>query len=70
MIVLIDNYDSFTHNLAQYLRELTPEEVRVVRNDKVTAAAIEALKPSHVVISPGPGRPEDAGISTGSGRYA
>ena len=63
MIVLIDNYDSFTHNLFQYLSELTSEEIRVVRNDRITLPALRDLHPSRIVISPGPGRPEDAGIS-------
>ncbi len=62
MVLLIDNYDSFTYNLAQYLGELGAEVV-VHRNDKITLEAIAALHPSHIVISPGPGRPEDAGIS-------
>lgn len=62
MILLIDNYDSFTFNLAQYFGELgAPPLVR--RNDEITLDEIEALHPSHIVISPGPGRPEDAGIS-------
>lgn len=62
MILLIDNYDSFTFNIAQYLGELgAPPTVR--RNDEITIGEIEALHPSHIVISPGPGRPEDAGIS-------
>lgn len=64
MIVIIDNYDSFTHNLYQYLSELTPEEILVYRNDRTTVSAIEELAPSAIVISPGPGRPEEAGIST------
>ena len=63
MIVLIDNYDSFTHNLYQYLRELTDEPVTVIRNDRTTVAEIAQLDPSRIVISPGPGRPEEAGIS-------
>ena len=63
MIVLIDNYDSFTHNLYQYLRELTDEEVLVVRNDRTTVNELRRLEPSRIVISPGPGRPEEAGIS-------
>lgn len=63
MILLIDNYDSFTHNLFQYLSQLTSEEVRVVRNDAITVDEVLALKPSRIVISPGPGRPADAGIS-------
>ncbi len=62
MIVIIDNYDSFTYNLAQYIGELG-HEYTVFRNDKVTPEEIDALSPSHIVISPGPGRPEDAGIS-------
>jgi len=62
MILLIDNYDSFTYNLAQYLGELGAR-LKVVRNDKITIAAIKRLKPKHIVISPGPGRPDDAGIS-------
>ena len=60
--VLIDNYDSFTYNLYQYLAELGAD-VRVFRNDQVTLAEIQALEPDHVVISPGPGDPDDAGIS-------
>jgi anthranilate synthase/aminodeoxychorismate synthase-like glutamine amidotransferase len=59
---MIDNYDSFTYNLVQYLGELGAE-VRVFRNDEVTVEEIQALAPSHVVISPGPGAPRDAGIS-------
>ncbi|MCC6162417.1 MAG: aminodeoxychorismate/anthranilate synthase component II [Acidobacteria bacterium] len=62
MVLLIDNYDSFTYNLAQYFGELGAE-VAVHRNDRITLAEIAALQPSHIVISPGPGRPEDAGIS-------
>jgi len=60
--VLIDNYDSFTYNLYQYLAELGAD-VKVFRNDQVTLAEIRALDPDHVVISPGPGDPDDAGIS-------
>ncbi len=63
MILLIDNYDSFTYNLYQYLQELSDEEVRVLRNDALTVEDAVALDPSRVVISPGPGRPEGAGIS-------
>ncbi len=63
MIALIDNYDSFTYNVYQYLARLSDEEVRVIRNDEITVDALEALRPSRLVISPGPGRPEDAGIS-------
>jgi anthranilate synthase component 2 len=61
-VVVIDNYDSFTYNLVQYLGELGAE-VTVFRNDQVTLAELEALHPSHIVISPGPGTPEDGGIS-------
>jgi anthranilate synthase/aminodeoxychorismate synthase-like glutamine amidotransferase len=62
MILVIDNYDSFTYNLVQYLGELG-EEVVVRRNDATTLDHIEANLPSRILISPGPGRPEDAGIS-------
>lgn len=62
MVVVVDNYDSFTYNLVQYLGELGAE-VQVFRNDAVTLAEIEALQPAHIVISPGPGDPEDGGIS-------
>jgi anthranilate synthase/aminodeoxychorismate synthase-like glutamine amidotransferase len=62
MILMIDNYDSFTYNLVQYLGELG-EELLVKRNDQVTLAGIARLKPSSIVISPGPGAPKDAGIS-------
>jgi anthranilate synthase/aminodeoxychorismate synthase-like glutamine amidotransferase len=61
MILVIDNYDSFTFNLVQYLGELG-QELRVWRNDEITVADIERLDPERLVISPGPGRPEDAGI--------
>ena len=63
MILVIDNYDSFTYNLVQYLGELG-EEVVVRRNDETTLAEIEALRPDRILISPGPGRPEDAGITS------
>lgn len=62
MILMIDNYDSFTYNLVQYLREMA-SEVTVHRNDAVTVDQIEALAPDAIVISPGPGRPGDAGVS-------
>jgi anthranilate synthase/aminodeoxychorismate synthase-like glutamine amidotransferase len=62
VILLIDNYDSFTYNLAQLLAELG-HELRVVRNDDCRIGDLVALAPSHVVISPGPGRPEDAGVT-------
>ncbi|MGD9014727.1 MAG: aminodeoxychorismate/anthranilate synthase component II [Candidatus Omnitrophota bacterium] len=62
MILVIDNYDSFTYNLVQYLGELG-EQLKVYRNDKINLAQIAKLKPDRIIISPGPGRPEDAGIS-------
>jgi anthranilate synthase component 2 len=62
MIVMIDNYDSFTYNLVQYLRQLGAH-VKVVRNDAVTVDELVSWKPAGIVISPGPGRPESAGIS-------
>jgi anthranilate synthase/aminodeoxychorismate synthase-like glutamine amidotransferase len=62
MILVIDNYDSFTYNLVQYLGELGAE-LRVRRNDQVTVGEIEAMAPEQILISPGPGRPEDAGVS-------
>ncbi len=62
MILMIDNYDSFTYNLVQYLGALGGEFI-VYRNDKVSLSRINELKPSHIVISPGPGTPDDAGIS-------
>ncbi len=62
MLLMIDNYDSFTYNLVQYLGELG-QEVRVVRNDALDVAGIRAMAPSHIVISPGPGTPDDAGVS-------
>jgi anthranilate synthase/aminodeoxychorismate synthase-like glutamine amidotransferase len=64
MILLIDNYDSFTYNLVQRLGEMDAQvDVRVVRNDKLTLDDIAALKPSHIIISPGPCTPREAGIS-------
>lgn len=68
MIIVIDNYDSFTYNLVQYLGELgqefpIAEDIRVYRNDAIDLETINQLKPSGILISPGPGRPEDAGIS-------
>jgi anthranilate synthase component II len=62
MLLMIDNYDSFTYNLVHLFQELGAE-VRVFRNDAITADEAEQLAPSHVVISPGPGRPSDAGVS-------
>jgi anthranilate synthase component 2 len=62
MLLLIDNYDSFTFNLAQYLGELG-QDVKVLRNDAVDVAGIRALAPGRIVVSPGPGRPEHAGVT-------
>lgn len=62
MILMIDNYDSFTYNLVQYLGALGAN-IKVFRNDKINIGQIRKLKPKKIVISPGPGRPEDAGIS-------
>lgn len=62
MIILLDNYDSFTYNLYQYLSELGAE-VRVYRNDKISVTEIELLDPSHLVLSPGPCTPKEAGIT-------
>ncbi len=61
MLLLIDNYDSFTYNIVQYLRELGQEAV-VIKNDRLSLAEIIALAPQKIIISPGPGRPEDSGI--------
>lgn len=61
MILLIDNYDSFSYNLYQYLGELG-SDIKVIRNDELSIDEIRALNPDKIVISPGPGRPEDAGI--------
>jgi anthranilate synthase/phosphoribosyltransferase len=63
MYVVIDNYDSFTYNLYQYLRELTDIPVRVVRNDETTLQELERANPKGIILSPGPGRPEHAGIT-------
>jgi anthranilate synthase component 2 len=63
MILMLDNYDSFTYNLVQELREISGAEVRVVRNDEQTPQALLALRPQAVVISPGPGTPEQAGVT-------
>lgn len=63
MILLIDNYDSFTYNLYQYVGELNPD-IEVYRNDRITIGEIEQKSPTHIIISPGPGFPGDAGIST------
>jgi anthranilate synthase/aminodeoxychorismate synthase-like glutamine amidotransferase len=68
MIVVIDNYDSFTYNLVQYLGEMG-HRLRVFRNDRVTLEEIDAIRPSHIVISPGPGTPQSAGISEPAVQY-
>ncbi len=61
MVLLIDNYDSFSYNLVQLIGSIDPD-IRVVRNDEVSILEIEAMAPGHIIISPGPGRPADAGI--------
>ena len=61
MVLLIDNYDSFSYNLYQYVGELEPN-IRVIRNDELTVEEIRALNPDRIILSPGPGRPEDAGV--------
>ncbi len=61
MILLIDNYDSFSYNLFQLVGEINPD-IKVIRNDEMTVSEIEQLSPDRIIISPGPGRPEDAGI--------
>ncbi|MBN1317683.1 MAG: aminodeoxychorismate/anthranilate synthase component II [Anaerolineales bacterium] len=68
MIVVIDNYDSFTYNLVQYLGELGGE-IRVYRNDETTLNELEQIAPSHIIISPGPGAPLDGGISNDAIRH-
>ena len=62
MILLIDNYDSFSYNLYQLVGEIEPD-IKVIRNDEMSARDIEKLNPSRIILSPGPGRPEDAGIT-------
>lgn len=61
MILLIDNYDSFSYNLYQLIGEIEPE-IKVIRNDEMTAEEVRSLHPDRIILSPGPGRPEDAGI--------
>jgi para-aminobenzoate synthetase component II len=68
MILVIDNYDSFTYNLVQYLGEMG-EDVKVFRNDKITVKEIEDLNPGRLIVSPGPGRPSEAGISKEAIKY-
>ena len=67
MILLIDNYDSFSYNLYQLIGEINPD-IRVIRNDEMTIDDIRQLKPDHIILSPGPGRPEDAGITLEAAR--
>ncbi len=67
MILLIDNYDSFSYNLYQLVGELEPD-IRVIRNDAMTVEEIRALAPERVILSPGPGRPEDAGVTLAAAR--
>ena len=61
MVLLIDNYDSFSYNLYQLVGDINPD-VKVIRNDECTVEEIEAMKPSHIISSPGPGKPKDAGM--------
>ena len=62
MILIIDNYDSFTYNLVQYIGTLNPD-LKVYRNDKISLNQIKEMSPERIVISPGPGKPDDAGLS-------
>ena len=68
MIVLIDNYDSFSYNLYQLIGQLNPD-IKVIRNDEMTVESLEALHPDHLIISPGPGQPSEAGICEQAIRY-
>lgn len=61
MILLIDNYDSFSYNLFQLIGEIEPD-IKIIRNDEMTIEEIKKLNPSRIILTPGPGRPEDAGI--------
>lgn len=63
MILLIDNYDSFSYNLYQMIGEMEPD-LKVIRNDEKTVEEIRAMQPERIILSPGPGRPEDAGVIT------
>lgn len=67
MVLLIDNYDSFSYNLYQFVGSVT-EDIRVIRNDELTLAEIRSLNPSHIILSPGPGYPKDAGICVQTAR--
>jgi anthranilate synthase component 2 len=68
MIILIDNYDSFSYNLYQMIGELNPD-IKVIRNDEYTVEEIEKMNPTHMIISPGPGRPDQAGICEEAVQY-
>ncbi len=68
MIVMIDNYDSFTYNIVQYCLELGAD-LKIIRNDEMTVKEIEALKPEKLIISPGPATPDDAGVTLEAIRY-
>lgn len=62
MILLIDNYDSFSYNLVQLIGCIAKEEIKVIRNDEMSVDEVESLSPEYIILSPGPGKPEDAGI--------
>ena len=62
MVLLIDNYDSFSYNLVQLIGELTDGNIKAVRNDEITIDEIRKMNPESIILSPGPGKPEDAGI--------
>ena len=68
MILLIDNYDSFSYNLYQLIGSIDPD-IKVVRNDEMTIEEIEKAAPSHIILSPGPGRPSDAGVCEEAVKY-
>ena len=68
MILLIDNYDSFSYNVYQMTASIEPD-VKVIRNDGITVEGIESMEPSHIILSPGPGKPRDAGICEDVIRY-
>ena len=68
MTILIDNYDSFSYNLYQLVGAINPD-IKVIRNDEFTCEEIESMKPDHIIISPGPGRPSDAGMCEDAVRY-
>jgi len=69
MIIIIDNFDSFTYNVYQLVCQLTELPVKVIRNNRITLEELKALSPTHLIISPGPGRPSEAGISLEAIRY-